>query len=65
MVDSEHAGFGLRGMRKRAESISATLLIKSSPGAGTRVEVKVATGSRFLGLAWRRSGALKHLGASS
>jgi hypothetical protein len=24
------------GMRKRAESISATLLIKSSPGAGTR-----------------------------
>jgi two-component sensor histidine kinase len=65
MVDSEHAGFGLRGMRKRAESISATLLIKSSPGAGTRVEVKVATGSRFLALAWRRSGALKHLGASS
>jgi signal transduction histidine kinase len=64
-VDGEHAGFGLLGMRKRAESISASLLIKSSPGAGTRVEIKVATGSRFFGLAWRRFGVLKNLGVSN
>lgn len=32
-------GFGLGGMRKRAESISAVLQIKSIPGHGTRVEV--------------------------
>ncbi len=54
--DSDHAGFGLLGMRKRAESISATLVIKSAPGSGTRVEVKAAVGSRFLGMAWRRRG---------
>ena len=30
--DSDHAGFGLLGMYKRAESISATLVIKSAPG---------------------------------
>ena len=38
-ADSDHAGFGLLGMRKRAESINATLMIRSSPGRGTRVEV--------------------------
>jgi signal transduction histidine kinase len=48
IADSDHAGFGLLGMRKRAESISATLLVRSTPGAGTRVEVKVAVGPRFL-----------------
>jgi signal transduction histidine kinase len=32
-------GFGLRGMRKRAEDISAHLQVVSTPGAGTRVEV--------------------------
>ncbi len=53
VADSDHAGFGLLGMRKRAESISATLVIKSAPGSGTRVEVKTAVGSRFLGMAWR------------
>jgi signal transduction histidine kinase len=55
-ADCDHAGFGLLGMRKRAESISATLVIRSSPGIGTRVEVKAAVGSRFRGgLAQRRS----------
>jgi signal transduction histidine kinase len=47
IADSAHAGFGLLGMRKRAESISGTLVVKSTPGSGTRVEVKAAVGSRF------------------
>ncbi len=32
-------GFGLQGMRKRAEGIAAMLQVTSSPGAGTRVIV--------------------------
>jgi signal transduction histidine kinase len=47
IADSEHSGFGLLGMRKRAESISATLVVRSAPGSGTRVEVKAVVGSRF------------------
>jgi signal transduction histidine kinase len=35
----ESKGFGLVGMRKRAEGISATLRVQSEPGRGTRVEV--------------------------
>jgi signal transduction histidine kinase len=55
-ADSDHAGFGLLGMRKRAESINATLIIRSSPGDGTRVEVRAATGSRFREALQRRHG---------
>jgi signal transduction histidine kinase len=32
-------GFGLQGMRKRAEGIAAVLEVTSSPSAGTRVIV--------------------------
>jgi signal transduction histidine kinase len=32
-------GFGLRGMRKRAASISANLRIMSEPGHGTKIEI--------------------------
>jgi signal transduction histidine kinase len=46
-TDSDCAGFGLQGMRRKAESISASLAVTSKPGAGTRVEVKAAMGSRF------------------
>jgi signal transduction histidine kinase len=53
-ADSEHAGFGLLGMRKRAESINATLTILSSPGSGTRVEVRAAAGSRLRSALQRR-----------
>jgi signal transduction histidine kinase len=53
IADSEHAGFGLLGMYKRAESISATLVIKSAPGSGTRIEVRAAVRARFLGVVWR------------
>jgi len=34
-------GFGLRGMRERAERLGGTLHIESSPGAGTRLQVEV------------------------
>jgi signal transduction histidine kinase len=38
-VGGDSASFGIRGMGKRAESIGATLNIRSSPGKGTSVEV--------------------------
>lgn len=50
IADSDHAGFGLLGMRKRAESISATLNIKSAPGSGTKIEVRAFVGFRFQSL---------------
>jgi signal transduction histidine kinase len=54
VFDSEHPGFGLLGMRKRAESISATLTVTSTPGSGTRVIVKAPAGSRFRLALWAR-----------
>lgn len=32
-------GFGIRGMRRRAQSISAAFQIQSKPGEGTRIEI--------------------------
>jgi signal transduction histidine kinase len=58
--DSDHAGFGLLGMRSRAESISARLLVRSLPGEGTRVEVRAALRSRFLGIGRPRRGYSSH-----
>jgi signal transduction histidine kinase len=40
VVSSDSAGFGLRGMHKRADNIAAQFRIDSSPGAGTRVHVR-------------------------
>lgn len=40
-------GFGIRGMRKRAASISATLELDSRPGEGTRVSVAAAVPARL------------------
>jgi signal transduction histidine kinase len=34
-------GFGLRGMRERAEQVSGTLTVHGVPGSGTRVELEV------------------------
>jgi signal transduction histidine kinase len=59
IADGDHAGFGLLGMHKRAESISATLVIRSAPGSGTQVEVKAAIGSSFLGVV-RHYRSVKH-----
>lgn len=54
VADIDRAGFGLLGMRRRAESISATLIVKSTPQSGTRVEVRATTGIPFLRRPWWR-----------
>jgi signal transduction histidine kinase len=54
IADGSRSGFGLPGMRKRAESISGTLTVVSAPAAGTRVEVKAAVGHRFPPRPWLR-----------
>ena len=38
-IDSQSLGFGIRGMRNRADNISADLQIQSTPGSGTTVQV--------------------------
>jgi signal transduction histidine kinase len=42
IISSETAGFGIRGMHKRADSISAQFRVDSSPGKGTAVHVVAA-----------------------
>jgi signal transduction histidine kinase len=37
-IDSQSLGFGIRGMRRRADNISADLQIRSTPGVGTTVQ---------------------------
>jgi signal transduction histidine kinase len=44
----DSANFGIRGMGKRAESIGAALDIRSSPEAGTSVQVTVPRTKRFI-----------------
>lgn len=51
-------GFGIRGMRRRAQSISTTLQIHSKPGEGTRIQVTAplpprTTLTTWPKLAWR------------
>jgi signal transduction histidine kinase len=45
-------GFGLQGMRKRAEGISGVLAIKSSCGQGTRIEVTAPLPPRLTLRTW-------------
>jgi signal transduction histidine kinase len=52
VTNGDCAGFGLVGMRKRAESISATLFVRSMPGSGTQVEVRAPLKARFYIVAW-------------
>jgi signal transduction histidine kinase len=40
-VDDPHAGFGLVGMRERAELVGGTLDIESLPGAGTTIRARL------------------------
>jgi signal transduction histidine kinase len=40
-TQADGGGFGLPGMRERAEALGGTLQIESSPGTGTRVRVEV------------------------
>jgi signal transduction histidine kinase len=41
---AQHEGFGLLGMRERAERIGAHLLVSSRPGHGTRIETVIPKG---------------------
>jgi signal transduction histidine kinase len=54
LVSSESAGFGMRGMGKRADSISARFSIRSAPGQGTAVHVLVPLPPSFLQASWHR-----------
>jgi signal transduction histidine kinase len=54
LVSSESAGFGIRGMGKRADSIAARFTIHSTPGKGTVVRVHVPLPPSFLRAYWQR-----------
>jgi len=55
VVSSDSVGFGVRGMHKRADSISAHFRIDSAPGKGTAVHVLAPLPpSFFQGLSHRR-----------
>lgn len=54
IVSSDSAGFGIRGMQKRADSISAHCRIESAPGQGTAVHTLVPLPPSFLQALSRR-----------
>ena len=47
-----HAGFGLRGMQRRADTIGAHLIIRSLPEHGTSISVRVRLPKRRLASWW-------------
>ncbi len=49
---SDMDGFGVRGMMRRAASVSATFKIDSQPAAGTRVDVVVPLPQRMTLMSW-------------
>ena len=53
ILTSELAGFGISGMHKRADSIGATLTIRSAPGKGTRLCVHAPTPPSLLRSFWQ------------
>jgi glucose-6-phosphate-specific signal transduction histidine kinase len=48
VISSDSAGFGIRGMHKRADNISAHLRIDSAPEKGTAVHVMAPLPPSFL-----------------
>jgi signal transduction histidine kinase len=50
----DSSGFGIRGMKRRADSINAALRIRSSPGHGTSVRVRTALPQPLWFVSWRR-----------
>jgi signal transduction histidine kinase len=52
MTDADSAGFGIRGMRKRADTISGELQILSQPGKGTIVQVAAPMPARMMRRMW-------------
>jgi signal transduction histidine kinase len=55
VVGADSAGFGIRGMRKRADSISAELLIQSTPGRGTAIRVIAPMPAKLMRTLWPAS----------
>jgi signal transduction histidine kinase len=53
-VSSDLAGFGIRGMHKRADSIGASFAIRSAPGKGTTVQVIAPMPPSPLRTSWQR-----------
>ncbi len=47
-------GFGIRGMRRRAQSISAEFQMRSTPGEGTRVQISAPLPPRITLVNWPR-----------
>jgi two-component sensor histidine kinase len=52
MQDNGLLGFGIRGMRRRAQSISATFQIQSKPEEGTRVQIAAPLPPRVTIATW-------------
>jgi signal transduction histidine kinase len=55
IVGADSAGFGIRGMRKRADAISADLQIRSAPGRGTAVQAIAPMPARLMRALWPTS----------
>ncbi len=53
-ASGEAAGFGIRGMKRRADGVNASLRIRSSPGNGTFVAVRAMSQQSMLASWWRR-----------
>jgi two-component sensor histidine kinase len=54
VVSSDSAGFGIRGMNKRADHIGARFTIDSTPGYGTVIHVVAPLPPSLLQASWRR-----------
>jgi signal transduction histidine kinase len=52
VVGADSAGFGIRGMRKRADTISAELQIRSAPGQGTAVLANAPMPTKLIRTLW-------------
>ena len=55
VVGADSAGFGIRGMRKRADTISAELQIRSAPGQGTTVQAIAPMPGKLMRTFWPTS----------
>ena len=49
---ADKQGFGIKGMRRRAQTVSASFQIQSSPGEGTRIEVTAPLPPRVTFISW-------------
>lgn len=55
VAGADFAGFGIRGMRKRADTISAELRIRSMPGQGTTVLAIAPMPTKLIRTLWPTS----------